>query len=331
MTDRPTVQLQYGINVHAEHVFKDYQPLHSTVNYPDSEATELRAALSKYTGVPAGMIVCGSGSDELVDLYIRMHKLRDDELCVAMAPPVYFQYPIYAKRVGARIVNLPHDRSLISPELLLEHGASPEHTIIMLDNPSNPAGDMVSREQIIALLDAGYRLFHDEAYYEFSHHTMLDLLPKYGDRLVISRTLSKIGGMAGSRVGYVIAQPDIIKDFNDQRLHFNVNIEGQHRALFVLEHMPEFEQAIATLQACKADTVTAFQRLKSYEIFPSLDLFFIFKHHRIPAAEMHQRLQNEFNIATFLFPDFKGHAVIRSAMGKPAAMQKLTEAAAAMA
>ncbi len=209
-----TLHLEYGINLHADHVYDSYTPLKVTGAYPDPFSTANRQALSEYTGLATDMIVCGSGSDELIDIYLRFNKLADDLLTVVVMPPMYYQYPVYASRVGAKVINLPHDRTQLSSELLKEYGATPEHTVVMVDNPSNPAGDLVAREQIVELLEAGYKVFADEAYFEFYGHTVSDLISSYPRQLVVSRTLSKFCAMAGSRFGYVLADPQLIAEFN---------------------------------------------------------------------------------------------------------------------
>jgi len=326
-----TLHLQYGINLHADHVYDQYQPKKITAAYPDPEANELREALAEYVGVTKDMIMCGNGSDELIDVYIRTYAQEDKDFTVAVAPPMYYQYPVYAKRAGAKSIDLPHDRSKITPELVKECGGDPKNTAIMLDTPSNPAGDMVSREQIIALLDVGYRLFVDEAYYEYCGLTVVDLIPKYPRQLVVSRTLSKFCAMSGSRVGYIIADPAIIAKLHVLKMLFNVNSDGQARALFALQHMDQFHQAVESLRAAKEFTHDAIKKLTDYELFSSLDLFVIFKHKTIPSPDLQVRLRDQFAIETYLFDNFKGHSVIRVAVGKTPAMQRLTDALAEIA
>jgi histidinol-phosphate aminotransferase len=323
-----TLHLQYGINLHADHVYNSYEPLKLTPAYPDPEANELRGALAEYVGATKEMIMCGNGSDELIDVYIRTFTLEDPMFTIAVAPPMYYQYPVYAERVGAKAINLPYDRSTITPALVKKYGGDPRHTTLMLDTPSNPAGDMVSREQIIDLLEAGYRLFVDEAYYEFCGQTVADLIPKFPEQLIISRTLSKFCAMSGSRLGYVIADPAMIAKLHKLKMLFNVNSDAQRRGLFALQHMDEFHEATRPLKEAKNFTHEAITKLGNYQLFPSLDLFVIFKHATISSPALHEKLRKDFAIETYLFDNFKGHSVIRSATAKPSAMQRLVDALA---
>lgn len=331
MTNKETLHLQYGINLHADHVYDSYTPLPMTASYPDPEANELRAALAEYVGVDKNMIMCGNGSDELIDVYIRTLARQDSEFSVAYAPPMYYQYPVYAERAGAKTIRLPHDRAAITPETIAKHGGTPAHTAVMIDTPSNPAGDTVTKAQVIALLDAGYKVFADEAYYEFHDETMVDLIPRYPDQLVVSRTLSKICAMSGSRVGYVIADPSMIEALHVLKMLFNVNSEAQARAVFAIKHMDEFIKAIPAMKDAKAYAHEAIKKLGSYHLFSSLDLYVIFKHATIPSEKLHKTLKDQFAIETYLFDDFKGYSVIRSATAQRPAMERLVSALAELA
>lgn len=331
MEKQQTLYLQYGINLHADHVYDSYKPLKITAAYPDPESNKLREALAEYTGAKKEMIMCGNGSDELIDVYIRTFALEDKDFKVAYSPPMYYQYPVYAERVGAKSVRLPHDRGLITPELVKKHGGDPQHTAVMLDTPSNPAGDTVSREQVIKLLDAGYKVFVDEAYYEFHNETMIDLIPQYPSQVVISRTLSKICAMSGNRVGYIIADSAMIDRLHKLKMLFNVNSEAQTRAQFAVRHMDKFISAIPAMREAKVFAHEAIKKLGGYQLFSSLDLYVIFKHNNLPSSKLQKMLREQFAIETYLFDDFKGHSVIRVATAKKLALQRLVDALAELA
>ncbi|HET6746588.1 MAG TPA: histidinol-phosphate transaminase [Candidatus Saccharimonadales bacterium] len=325
MEKTTTLHLEYGINLHADHVYDTYEPLQVTSAYPDPFSTVTRQVLSDYTGVDSEMIVCGNGSDELIDIYLRFNKLADDQLNVVVIPPMYYQYPVYASHIGANVISLPHDRTQLSSKVLKEYGAEPAHTVVMLDNPSNPAGDVVAREQIIEILEAGYKVFADEAYFEFYGKTVSDLIPVYPRHLVVSRTLSKFCAMAGSRFGYVLADPHLIKEFNRHRPFFNVNSEAQARTLFALKKINDFHSSIAAIKKSHQTTADAVNKL-GYETFASLDLFVIFKHKTMPSNDLHKILREKYQIETHLFDNFKGHSVIRVASARQPDMDRLLDA-----
>jgi histidinol-phosphate aminotransferase len=325
-----TLQLQYGINLHADHIYDSYQPIKVTSAYPDPTAGALRQGLAKYTGLSPDMIICGNGSDELLDIFVRMRTLSDKKQILVIAPPTFYEYPKYASRINATLITLPHDRRLITPDTLAKHGAAAKHTIVLIDSPSNPAGDIVSRQQIINLLKAGYTVIADEAYYEFYGASVTDLIAAYPQQLVVTRTFSKFCAMSGSRLGYMIADPHIIQQMNLLKPLFNVSSDTQARALFALDHIDEFKKATATIKKIHHSTRQAIEALGAYQLFSSLELYVIFKHQTMPSAQLQQQLRDSFAIETCLFDDFKNHSVIRATVGKAPAMRRLTKALAAL-
>ncbi len=326
MSLRSPLHLQYGVNTFADDVYKTYKPLQSTAHYPDPFCSELRQALAAYTGMHEDMILVASGSDELIDIYIRMHKALIPGVKVAFSPPTYPQYEAYTAREGVETIHLPHDRSAITAELLLGMGGNPADTVVMLDSPANPSGEIIGKGQLIGLLDAGFRLFADEAYYEFHGQTMAPYITKYPNQLVVSRSLSKFAAMAGSRIGYLLASPDMIKVFRTEQLFFNVNSEGQYRALHALQHIDVLHTAIDAMRNTKKIVDDAIRSLGAYEVMPALDMYTIFKHRTMPTQELHKKLQQIHAINTARFPAFKGHDVIRSAILQMPLMERLITA-----
>lgn len=323
---KPRLNLQYGVNLHADHIYDTYEPIKVTSAYPDPQAGALRLALAEYTGVSSDMIICGNGSDELLDIFVRMHALKDKEQVLVIVPPTFFEYPKYATRVGARLIELPHDRKLVNPTELAKYNAAPEHTIILIDSPSNPAGDIVDREQILTLLKAGYTVIADEAYYEFYGKSVVDLIPRYPETLVVSRTFSKFCAMSGSRLGYMIGDPTVINRLNELKPFFNVSSDTQARALFALKHVDEFKAVLEQMKRIYHSTRTAIEAVGAYQLFSSLEMYVIFKHLTLPSPELQKKLRDDFSIETFLFDDFKDHSVIRATIGKEADMTRLVSA-----
>ncbi len=324
MPSKTPLHLQYGVNVFADAIYKSYQPMQSSAHYPDPFCTELRRALAAYTGLDEDMILVASGSDELIDLYIRLHKAHVSGLKVAYSPPTYPQYQAYTRREQVECILLPHERAMITADLVKRMGGDPSTTIIMLDSPANPSGEIVSAKQFLSLLDAGFKVFADEAYYEFYGETMAGYIAVYPEQLVVSRSLSKFAAMAGSRIGYLLASPQTIADFRAQQLFFNVNSEGQHRALYALEHTNELHAAIKKMRRAKARIGAAIRELGAYDTYPSLDMYLIFKHRKLQTEQLHRDLQEKHGIHTTRFAEYKGQDVIRSTVLHLSLMRRLT-------
>lgn len=328
MRTHAPLYLQYGVNAFADDIYKPYRPQQNAAHYPDPFCTDLRHALAAYTDLPENMILVASGSDELIDIYIRLQKAQILGLKVAYSPPTYPQYEAYTTREHVECILLPHERAAITADLVKRLGGDPSTTVVMLDSPANPSGEIVSVRQFLDLLDAGFRVFADEAYYEFYGQTMARYIQKYPGQLVVSRSLSKFAAMAGNRIGYLLAAPEVIADFRAQQLFFNVNSEGQHRALYALRHIGEFQTAIAKMRQTKQQIGTVIRDLGTYDIYPSLDMYLIFKHHSLPTEQFQQELQEKHGIYTTRFAKYKGDDVIRSTILQLPLMQRLTTALA---
>jgi histidinol-phosphate aminotransferase len=328
----PLLQMKYGVNVFADWVYDSYKPLQITAHYPSTEADELKQDIAAYVDCTPNMILVGSGSDEMIDAYIRTYAKRFKKLKVAYSPPTYFQYEAYASRIDVPVIYLPHNRAGIRATQLAEAGCNPKDTVIMLDSPSNPAGEVVARKQFIDMLEAGYHVLADEAYYEFRGETTIDLIPKYPEQLVVTRSFSKFAAMAGSRVGYIIADPAMIDLIRPHKLFFNVASSSQHRARYALKHAEEFMQAISTMRTTKRDFVKDAESLDSYIMHPALDLYVIFSHKTMSAKQVHDMLLKGHDIETYLIENFKDKgAVIRATVMEQPLMQRLLDAMKAIA
>jgi histidinol-phosphate aminotransferase len=183
--------------------------------YPDSCQTELRKALAIYTGVTADHIVAGSGSDQLIDLLIRLFVNPGEE--VLTATPTFAMYKFFTELVGGKFVAVQRDEDYnIVPEKLTK-AISKKTRLIFIAMPNNPTGTQIPIEVVKKIVETGVPTVVDEAYYEFTGQTLASELDNYPN-LMILRTFSKWAGLAGLRVGYglfpeiVAERLDAIKD-----------------------------------------------------------------------------------------------------------------------
>ena len=183
--------------------------------YPDSCQTELRKALAVYTGVTAEHIVAGSGSDQLIDLVIRLFVSPGDE--VVTATPTFSMYKFFTELVGGKFVTVSRDDEFnLVPEKLIK-AISKKTKLIFVAMPNNPTGTQIPIEAVKKIIGTGIPVVVDEAYYEFTGQTLASELDNYPN-LMILRTFSKWAGLAGLRVGYglfpvIVAEKlDAIKD-----------------------------------------------------------------------------------------------------------------------
>src|SRR6266699_3431562 len=168
-------------------------------NYPDSDATILRAALSEYTGLEGCHIVLSHGSNELINLLWHIFlSVGDTIIC---CPPTFSFYTTAASFCNASVLEVPRTNTY---ELDIEGilaALRPSTKLIVLCSPNNPTGNPVHEKDVLTLLETGLIVVVDEAYVEFSRNPqgMAHLVPMYKN-LVVLRTFSKWAGLAGLRI-----------------------------------------------------------------------------------------------------------------------------------
>ena len=202
--------------------------------YPDGGSHALRKAVSTKLGVPEDWLLFGNGSDEVIHLLGLTFLEPGDEIIVG--DPTFSLYETAATLAGATTVKIP----LTSPDFAHDcdkmAAAITEKTrLIFIANPHNPTGSTVDRKSVDMLLEklpARAFLVLDEAYVEYIDESDsafpfgLEYL-RQNERVVLLRTFSKMYGLAGLRVGFAVARPEIVALLNQARSPFNVNLAGQ--------------------------------------------------------------------------------------------------------
>ncbi len=198
----------------------------SVHRYPDGSAFRLRRALSEKFGRPESTILLGNGSNELLVLLAQCVLEPGDE--VLFARPSFVVYGLATQLFGAKPVPIPlkddtHDLQAFS------RAVTSRTRLVFVCNPNNPTGTAVSRLAVEALLGAcppEVLVVLDEAYYEYvemrTYFESMDLLDRHPN-LVVLRTFSKAYGLAGLRVGYGFAHPELADAVQRVRQPFNIN------------------------------------------------------------------------------------------------------------
>ncbi len=200
--------------------------------YPDPLQRKLREALSDYTGFPPQNIVCGNGSDDLIDLVLRLFVCDGDE--VLNAPPTFGMYPFLVTLSGGRLVDVPRLSGFALDVEGLRQAMTPRTRVIFVASPNNPTGDVASTEEVRQLLDMEIIVAVDEAYFEFASETVASLIPEYPN-LIVLRTFSKWAGLAGVRVGYALCHEKLSSHLLTIKQPYNVNVAGEAAAVASLQ------------------------------------------------------------------------------------------------
>lgn len=214
------------------------QAAQSMHRYPDGGATLLREAISARHGLAEDRIVCGAGSDELLYNLARGYAGPGDE--VLYSEHGFNIYPIAALSVGATPVTAPETNLTVDVDSLLSR-VSDRTRIVFVANPNNPTGSYISADEMARLrqgLPDNVLLVVDSAYAEYvttnDYSPGMDLVDA-GDNTVMTRTFSKIHGLAALRIGWSYCPPQIADVLNRIRGPFNLSTAAQAAGKAALE------------------------------------------------------------------------------------------------
>ena len=206
--------------------------------YPDGAAEKLRAALGRHYGLNPARIICGTGSDELLNLLVRAYCGPGDELLYSQYG--FLMYPINALGVGATPVAAPEKDYRTDVDAMLAK-VTDKTRMVCLANPNNPTGSYITKDEVRRLhagLPKNVLLVVDAAYAEYvsrnDYESGVELVDR-AENVVMTRTFSKIYGMGGLRLGWMYGPENVIDTISRLRQPFNVNLAAQMAGIAALE------------------------------------------------------------------------------------------------
>jgi histidinol-phosphate aminotransferase len=206
--------------------------------YPDGDSARLRACIGRHHGLDPRRIVCGAGSDELINLLVRAYCGPGDELLHSQHG--FLMYPLNALGVGATPVAAPEKDYCADVDALLAN-LSDRTRIVCLANPNNPTGTYVTKDEVRRLhagLPSNVLLVIDAAYAEYVSRNDYEsgvALVDQAENVVMTRTFSKIYGLGGLRLGWLYGPGPLVDVMNRLRQPFNVNLAAQMAGVAALE------------------------------------------------------------------------------------------------
>ena len=236
--------------------------------YPDGRVNELRHALASYAQMPEGFdIMLGNGSDELISmLSLACHV---PGAAVVSPMPGFVMYEMSAKLQGLKFVGVPLTADFeLDLHAMLAAVREHQPAIIYLAYPNNPTANLWNDAAIEAIVEAapGWVVM-DEAYQPFAARDSMDRLKRHAHVLVM-RTMSKFG-LAGVRIGYLMARRELIAEIDKLRPPFNISVLNCEAALFALEHADEYARQAAVIRAERNKLQTLLSDLPGCQPFPS--------------------------------------------------------------
>ena len=255
--------------------------------YPDPEQRKVRAALGRYVGFGPEWVMAGAGSDELLNMMIRMFVPPGES--ILDFPPSFNYYPFLVALQGGSVINLPRreDDYAIDIAAALEEIKGARLTLVA--SPNNPTGTLLPNEDVETLARTGRPLIIDEAYAEFAGESCVELVRQYPN-LIVMRTLSKWAGLAGLRIGYMVAHPSLIDVVLRLKDPYNVNAAAEVAVLATMDDLPDLQAKIEAIGAEKQRLEVELTKLPGFEVSPSRANFLLCKLTDVSARDVHARL-----------------------------------------
>ena len=260
--------------------------------YPDGSSFYLRKKLADKTGISINQIIIGNGSNELIELIVKAFLSPNEE--VIQAFPTFLVYEKIVNIAGARLISVPLKEFKIDLNAIY-NSITPKTKIIFLNNPNNPTGQAIEKEELkdfLVSIPQDIIVVLDEAYIEFARENDkiaegLELLGTY-PLLFVMRTFSKAYGLAGLRIGYGFGSEELIDYMNRVRQPFNVNSLAQIAAVAALDDEEFIKKTVSVVNQGKKYLYTELDKL-GLKYIPSVTNFFLIK---VPgnAKDIYERL-----------------------------------------
>lgn len=263
------------INRQLQHELIDMAKKNSDVReYPLGKSERLVAALSKYLKVPTEMIGLGNGSDQILDLILSNFATKKTKILTS--EPTFGFFEERCKLYAIPTIKIP-----FSKEMTLNVddfvSKSKKADILYLDSPNNPTGFQFKKEEIAELIKKFNGIvIIDEAYGEFSDYSVANMTKRF-DNLVVVRTFSKTFGLAGLRVGYVVANKKFIDVFTRVLQYpYPLNTIAIEAGILALQKLNQVNETIEIIKQERSRIIKKLRESKAFEVFDSKANFVLF-------------------------------------------------------
>jgi threonine-phosphate decarboxylase len=251
-------------------------------NYPDPDHEWLIETLSNYVGVKPNNIILGSGSTELIYLFVEV--FSDGEYDVVIPIPTFGEYKKATMKVGGKPLFLKCDpkKNFCLDFAELEKAISKKTRIIFLCNPNSPIGRLYEKEEVLRIVrlaeEKNVLVFLDEDYVEFvddaKRYSVTEYLTRYNNLFVL-RSLTKFFGLAGLRMGFGVASPDVIDALKRAKMPWTVNTLAMFAAKEAVKDDDFFKASRLLISRGKKQMQKMLQEIPWLKVYPSETNFFL--------------------------------------------------------
>lgn len=290
--------------------------------YPDAAAASLRRTIAEAHAVRSECVVLGCGSTEILQMAI--HAFAGRNKIILTARPTFETIATLARRAGARIVDVPLNKDYSHDLDGMLSRVDARTGLVYICNPHNPTGSLTRRQDIDAFLHklpAHVHLVVDEAYHEFVGHAAdyRSLIDRTGDdRVIVTRSFSKIHGLAGLRIGYAVAAASTAATLRSHAASDDINIVAARAAEAALDDAEHVRLCVNRI----ADERQEFLNQANARMLRSVDSLtnFVMLNTGRPSAEVVGHFGNHRVLVSGHLPGFERY--IRVSIGTPAEMRE---------
>ncbi|MEA5457578.1 histidinol-phosphate transaminase [Arcicella sp. LKC2W] len=247
--------------------------------YPDPYQWEIKEKLAPIKGCRSSQIFLGNGSDEPIDLIIRLTcEPKEDNIIIL--PPTYGMYEVSASVNNVEIQKIPltTDYQLDTDKIIA--AVNPKTKLIFVCSPNNPTGNLIDRQAILTIIENFQQgiVIIDEAYNDFSEEpSFIPELDKFSNVMVL-QTFSKAWGLAALRLGMAFANEELISLLNKIKYPYNINGLTQKQLIENIGNVEFVKNSVKTLNQNRADMIVALENLSIVtKIYPSDANFLLVK------------------------------------------------------
>ena len=254
-------------------------PFQNEINrYPNNKHIDLKQTLLELNQLSNGQIVLGNGTDEILDLIMRVFCNPSSDKIITI-PPTYGMYDVIAKTNNVENIKVPLKSNFTLNLEELKKSFSEKTKLLFLCSPNNPTGNSFSRKDLIDLIESfNGVVVIDEAYNNFSpNSSMVSLINKYNN-LIVTQTMSKAFGMAGIRLGMGFSNNKIINYINKIKPPYNINLLTEKRALKELKNIDTIKTNIKIILDERNKLIDSLNELSFIiKVYPSDSNFILIK------------------------------------------------------
>lgn len=242
--------------------------------YPLGKAEKLIDSLSRYLQIPTSMIGIGNGSDQILDLFLSNFASKKTKILTSN--PTFGFFEERCKLYSIPTIKVPFSKNMTLSFDDFASGAK-NADILYLDSPNNPTGFQFKKEEILELIKKFQGVvIVDEAYGEFSDYSVASFTKKF-DNLIVVRTFSKTFGLAGLRLGYVVANKKFIDVFSRVLQYpYPLNTLAIEAGILALQRTKQIQDAIKTIKEERARIIKKLRESGAFDVFDSKANFVLF-------------------------------------------------------